>query len=125
VRWPALLLAPVRARAAMVMTVAAVPYARTDGLGTGYYEGARGPALAVALAWATVAAVLTLGAGGLALLAVAALVALVVAGWARSAIGGGTGDVYGAVCELAETAVLVVVLGMDARGLLAPWPVAG
>lgn len=124
-RWPALLLAPVLARYAMVVTVAAFPYARADGLGSGFREGARGFSLAMASVTASVLTLAVLGLGGLILLGAAVLLALVAGAWARAAIGGGTGDVYGAVCELAETLVLIAALGMGTRGWLSPWPVGG
>jgi adenosylcobinamide-GDP ribazoletransferase len=122
-RWPALLLAPMLARSAMVVTAAAFPYARPEGLGTGYRRAARGPALVVALGSAAAVSVLVLGPGGGALLGVTTLVALGTGVWALRLVGGVTGDIYGAVCELAETLALLVALGLAERGLLAPWPV--
>jgi adenosylcobinamide-GDP ribazoletransferase len=46
---------------------------------------------------------------GLLALAAAAITALAFGRWATSRLGGVTGDVYGATCELVETVTLVLV----------------
>lgn len=120
-RRPGLLLAPALARYAMVIATASVPYARPSGLGAGYHDAARGAPLLIATVTAAALAVVLLGFGGLTLLALAALVGLGMARWAEARIGGATGDVYGAACELAETAVLLAVAGAQSHRLLQPW----
>lgn len=122
-RGAGLVLAPVLGRCAMVVVAAAVPYARPQGLGAGYHEAARGVPLLGSLAAGLVVALLAYGPAGLALGVAAALAALAMAGWARAALGGATGDVYGATCELVETAVLLGAAAGQAHGWLAPWAV--
>jgi len=59
-----------------------------------------------------VTALLAAGPGhGLAALLAAASVALLVTGWARTTIGGRTGDTLGATVALAEVAVCLTLLG--------------
>jgi len=98
VRTTALILAPVLSRWAMVYAVVAFPYARPQGLGTAFRSQGRGEfflASASALALA-----LVLGrVWGLWLLARAVL----------TRIPGLTGDVYGAINEVIEVAVLLLV----------------
>jgi adenosylcobinamide-GDP ribazoletransferase len=96
-------------RAAMAVTVRAVPYARPDGLARAFLGGpplvpaALGGAVALPLALAGAGA-----SGALAVLAVALAAAGVVA-WAGRRIGGFTGDVLGAAGVVGETAGLLVV----------------
>lgn len=100
-------LAPLLARTALVAAFASTPYVRTAGLGTALAGARRAPCVfAIAL---VLAAALATGAGGaIAVLAAAAAFAL----WRRACmrrLGGMTGDTCGALAELAETAVLVVL----------------
>jgi adenosylcobinamide-GDP ribazoletransferase len=100
------------ARGATVATMGAVPLAKPDGLGAGYARAVT-PVRAVVVALVAVAvAALATGwwAGPLAVTAAAA--AVVVGYWAWRAIGGITGDVLGAIEQVAECAVLVVVTGL-------------
>ena len=60
-----------------------------------------------------------LGAGGLALLAVASVAALLTGAFAMRQIGGVTGDVFGAGCQIAQAAVLVFASAL--QGWLRPW----
>ena len=53
-----------------------------------------------------------------ALISFSAGAALAVAWWARRAAGGLTGDVYGATCELGETAALLCLVAATANGWL-------
>lgn len=106
-RAAALWLALVGSRCAMALAVAVFPCARPEGLGASYRSGLR-PWHAVAAAVVAVALVLPFGVrGAVALLAALAFGALVAAR-ALAAIGGLSGDVYGAVCEIAFAGVLVV-----------------
>jgi adenosylcobinamide-GDP ribazoletransferase len=84
-----------------------LPPARADGLAVAAGRPAPGGAAAAALI-GLAAGLLALGlAGGLAAAAVAALAALAVAMLARRQIGGHTGDVLGAVQQVAEAGVLL------------------
>jgi len=63
------------------------------------------------LTWAALTAALVCGAAGwsgLTAFVGAAIVATVLGRWATSRLGGATGDVYGAACELVEVLVLVL-----------------
>jgi len=106
---PALVVAHALARAAIPVLAANMPFARDDGLG----KSAGRPDIASAMTAVVIAVVLAL----LCLPAKAALLAVVVtvAGAATMAalawrqIGGVTGDVFGAVEQVVETAVLVML----------------
>jgi adenosylcobinamide-GDP ribazoletransferase len=100
------------ARGAAVATMGAVPVARPDGLGAEY-------ARSVGAGRALVANVIAIGIGALAtgwwvgpLAAGAAVAAAAVAWLAWRALGGITGDVLGAIEQVAECVVLVVVTGL-------------
>lgn len=103
----ALVAIPALARWAAVVAAKGYPSARPGGMGDYFRRGLGGRELLIATAIAAVMAApllwrgaLLWGAAGAALLALAAS--------ARARLGGLTGDVYGAIIELAETAALVV-----------------
>jgi adenosylcobinamide-GDP ribazoletransferase len=64
----------------------------------------------IASAIAVAAALVLLNWLGLVLVAVTWLVATLLARFAVARIGGLTGDVYGAICEVTETVLLVVLM---------------
>ena len=100
------------ARGVAVATMGVVPLAKPDGLGAGYARSVtmgRG-ALAGLVSVAIAALATGWWAGPLAAAAVAT--AALIAYFAVRAIGGITGDVLGAIEQLAECAVLVVVTGL-------------
>ncbi len=105
--WAALLLAPVLARAALVLAFLALPYVRRGGLGqalAGASPWRAAPLLAASLglcAWA--------GPRGALALAVAVAVFALWRRACRARIGGLTGDTAGALAELTEAAVLVAL----------------
>jgi adenosylcobinamide-GDP ribazoletransferase len=104
----------------MTMTLAMFPYARPEGAGRAMKDGFRiGDAiLATAIAAAVVAAIVvhTNDVIGAVAVVAALVVGLAVAGFARMRIGGVTGDVCGAVCELCECAVLLTLSAKGAIG---------
>jgi adenosylcobinamide-GDP ribazoletransferase len=106
----ALFLAPVIGRWAMAFVLIGFPYARPQGLGRAMKDHAGWGQLALATAVALVAAVLTRGWWGLVALAAAGTGAWLAACFVRSRLPGLTGDVYGAICELVETVVLLVLV---------------
>ena len=116
-RTSVLILFPCLSRAAMLLVMELFPYARREGLGTPFTSGEGRFGLWLGLPVAAVAAVALTGLPGLALAALAALAAATawaVGAWATRLLGGVTGDIYGAVNEIAEVAVLglaVLVLG--------------
>jgi adenosylcobinamide-GDP ribazoletransferase len=103
------------ARGAAVVTMGIVPVARPDGLGAEYARGVGPGRAAAAGAVAAAIAVAATGwwAGPLVLAAAAGAIAVVLA--TRRAFGGITGDILGAVEQVAECLVLVTVTGLAAR----------
>ena len=103
----ALILAPTLGRWAIANVAAIFPLARPDGMAAYFRAGlARRE-----LTWAALTAALVCGApgwGGLVAFVGAAVAASALGRWATSRLGGVTGDVYGAVCELVEVVVLVL-----------------
>lgn len=102
-------------RGAGVATMALVPVARPDGLGAEYARsvGIRRAGVATIVALAIVAVATGWWVAPLAGIAVAG--AGVVARMARRAFGGVTGDVLGAIEQVVECLVLVVVAGLATR----------
>lgn len=110
-RWASLLLAPVLGRLGMTLAIVAFPYARPAGLGKDIKDHARRPeAVAATFTALAVVAALTLVLRSYAPLFACVAAALV---WWLSArfilrrIPGMTGDTYGALNMLLETAVLL------------------
>ncbi len=118
VRVETLVLTPCLARFAMLVTIAAFPYARADGMGTSFRERAWPFALLAGGATALAASVVLLGAGGLYVVAFAGVCALVLGAYARRLTGGVTGDVYGATVEISEAAIFLFIAAMANRGWL-------
>ena len=121
-----LLLFPCLSRWGMLLVLEFFPYARAQGIGVSFQpSGApsdrhglrlrsvraalkkRGQLLGGLLV-VLAATVALAGPGGLALLAMATLIAIAMAVWASRLLGGVTGDVYGAVNETAEATVLIL-----------------
>ena len=111
-----LILFPCLSRFGMLATMAAFPYAREQGLGTAFKDGAKRWHVAFGLATALVAGGALLGIGGLVLLGAVIVVSLGLGRWITGMLGGMTGDTYGAVNELAE--VTVLLLGISLFSLL-------
>ena len=103
-----LLLFPCLSRWAMLMVLEFFPYAREQGIGVPFQPAGRRWQLLFGLVVALVATVVLTGPAGVALLLLASAVGLGVAGWSARLLGGVTGDVYGAVNEIAEVSVLVL-----------------
>ncbi len=103
---PAAFFAPIAGRCAMTMMMTSLPYVRLEG-GRGSIFSRR-PSIGW---WAGAVLLLTgwVAAGGKGLVVVSMVLAVtIVLGWrAYRKIGGVTGDVLGASCELAETAAVV------------------
>lgn len=113
--------APALARAAMVLVAGGFPAARAGGLASGFHQAARRWAGVVALLTAVAIALLVWGWGGLAMLAVMLGAALAVGGFATVRLGGVTGDVFGASCEVAQVAVLTLAGAWQGAAWLRPW----
>jgi adenosylcobinamide-GDP ribazoletransferase len=109
--WRALAVVAATGRWAALLHATLAGPARPNGLGAGFAVSG------IALAFATViAAAIALGlagpGAGLAALLAAAGVAALVSGWARTTLGGRTGDTLGAAVALAEVAAAVAILGV-------------
>jgi adenosylcobinamide-GDP ribazoletransferase len=120
VRVEAIVLFPCLARLAMLVCIAAFPYARSDGLGAGMRETST-PALLVGGATALVVAIALLGAGGLAVVAVALAAGLAVGWYATRLLGGVTGDIYGATVEVTEAFTLLFFAAVANRNWIEAW----
>ncbi len=107
---PALLLMPTLSRWTMVSIMSAFPYAKTSGMGLAFKQGANWKRLTVSTVIALAVAVIILQIQGLALIAALWLVIFGIASYFRSRLGGLTGDSYGAINELAEVAVLLLII---------------
>ncbi len=104
---PALIAIPALARWAAVIAAKAYPSARPGGMGDFFRRGLGRREWVIATALVGLAAAPLLWRGPI-LWAAAGLALLAMARLARARLGGLTGDVYGAIIELAETAALVV-----------------
>lgn len=105
----ALLLMPLLGRWAMVLAVAAFPYARQAGKGLVFKGQATWQRTATAGGIGLVLAVLVAGISGLALALSVTIVALLAGRFLQSRLGGLTGDSYGAINELSEVVALIVL----------------
>ena len=113
VRIPMLLLFPCLSRWAMLLTMELYPYVRSNGLGTAFFgDGERRVRwqLILGFVFTLIVSVALAGMVGLVLLAAACAVAWGTGAWATRLLGGVTGDIYGAVNELTEVVVLLMVL---------------
>lgn len=107
---PALLLMPTLSRWAMVSIIFTFPYARSSGMGLAFKQGANWQRLTIATIIALAIAVALLKWWGLVLMAALWLVAFGIASCFRARLGGLTGDNYGAIDELAEVLVLLLII---------------
>ncbi|MFQ5987308.1 MAG: adenosylcobinamide-GDP ribazoletransferase, partial [Dehalococcoidia bacterium] len=108
-RMAALLLMPVLSRWAMVYAVFAYPSARREGIGQTFKEQANWQRMSIATLIALAISVLLLKLLGLALMAGVWLVATIMAIFLKRRLGGLTGDTYGAINEVMEVLVLILV----------------
>jgi adenosylcobinamide-GDP ribazoletransferase len=104
----ALLAVPTAGHAAMVLCLS-LPYARAAGLGGAFDRHRTSWASPVALLLAALVAAASLGLRGLLALLVAVIAAVACLVRAQRRLGGYTGDICGAVAELAEAACLVAI----------------
>ncbi|MDH3347269.1 MAG: adenosylcobinamide-GDP ribazoletransferase, partial [Desulfobulbaceae bacterium] len=104
--WRAVLLMPLTGRCAILVMMAVLPYARSEGgLGMLFYGPA---AMLKALLWLVLLIVfswLVMGLSGIFAIMTALLITFLFCFYCKKIIGGATGDTLGAVCELAEAGV--------------------
>lgn len=120
-----LLLFPALGRMAMVIALAAFPYARPQGLGVLFRRYAWPWPVPVATVSSLVLAVALFGGGGAALWGVAVLLALGLGAAISNRLGGLTGDSYGAICEITQVVVLMLIVSGHQTGWLRPWLIEG
>jgi len=107
---PALLLMPTLSRWAMVVAIFTFPYAKSSGMGLAFKQGATWQRLAIATAIALVAAVVLLTWRGLVLMTALCAIIFGTAVYLNCRLRGLTGDTYGAINELAEVSVLLLLI---------------
>ena len=125
-RHSVLLLFPCLSRWGVLLAMELFPYIRREGLGTAFFGNRGRWPLIGGLCLGLSAAIGLGGATGLLLLAWASAVSWAIGYWAARALGGLTGDIYGAVNEAAEASVLVAAAVLTAASPLAlSSPLAG
>lgn len=106
-RWDVVMLAPLAGRCAMVVAVTMFGYARREGLGSVFNEKKIPFNAVLAILFLAVAGLIAAEGAGVMICSVSLVSALALGAYAARKIGGLTGDVYGAVCEIAEAAALL------------------
>lgn len=100
---------PLLGRFAMVIGITLFPYARPDGIGKAFAKYADKATLYTSLVL-TLLMLILVGKQALISMAVVSICTVVFARFVTNLIGGLTGDIYGAISELAEIIVLLVFL---------------
>jgi adenosylcobinamide-GDP ribazoletransferase len=108
-------------RATAVALMGVVPAAGEEGLAASSVRNLNGADAAIGTAVGGVIAIVLLGAWSLPVLASAAIVGVGMAAYARRTLGGVGGDLLGATQQLADVAVLLVLLGAVRHGAHLPW----
>lgn len=105
--WPALLVAPLIARTALVFLFLTTPYVRADGIGAAHaaHLPRRG---AIVVLVATLGVIVLADFAMTVPLIAAAVIVVGLRRMMRRCLGGATGDTLGATCEIVEASVLVV-----------------
>lgn len=124
-RTPGLLLFPALGRAAMVVALATFPYARTEGLGVLFRQYVWPWPAPLALLSSLILSIALFGGSGSALCGAGVLVAILLGCAMTSMLGGLTGDCYGAICEITQIAVLLLIVSGHQLGWLRPWLIQG
>jgi adenosylcobinamide-GDP ribazoletransferase len=105
---PVLLLAPTIGRWIIALAIISFPYGRTQGLGRAMKDHAGPGAILLATLTTLLVAWLTTAGWGLLGMGFTALLITAVLRFVLQRIPGLTGDIYGAICELGETVVLLI-----------------
>lgn len=123
---PTLLIMPVISRWTMVYAIVGYPYARQEGLGKAFKQGANKRRLITAGMLALLIAILSAWLGGITYYYFAGLVIMFViwviiimaAAYFKRKFTGLTGDTYGAINEIAEVGVLILICVFAFNGWL-------
>ena len=105
----ALLAMPILGRFAMVIGITVFPYARPDGIGKAFAQYADKSTLYIGLLL-TLLIIVPLGKQAIVSLAIVTTCTMLFARFVTNLLGGLTGDIYGAISEIAEILVLFVFL---------------
>ena len=105
----ALLAMPILGRFAMVIGITVFPYARPDGIGKAFAQYADKSTLYIGLLL-TLLIIVPLGKQAIVSLAIVTICTMLFARFVTNLLGGLTGDIYGAISEIAEILVLFVFL---------------
>ena len=108
-RMAALLLMPTLGRWSMVYALFAYPAARREGLGQSFKEHANWEGVVIATIITIAVSVVLLKLLGLALVAAIWIILVIMAAFLKKKLGGLTGDTYGAINEVIEVSVLILV----------------
>lgn len=104
-----LIIAPVMSRWAMVYAIFAYPYARASGLGKAFKQATGWWQFTIATLVTLALAAVLLKLAGLLILFVAWLLTMAIAIYLKRKFAGLTGDTYGAINEVAESAVFILL----------------
>jgi len=108
-RMAALLLMPTLGRWSMVYAIFIYPAARREGLGQSFKEHVNWGGVVIATIITIAVSVVLLQLLGLALVAAIWLILVIMAVFLKKKLGGLTGDTYGAINEVIEVSVLILV----------------
>ena len=112
-----LIIMPVVSRWAMVYAIFAHPYARPSGLGKSFKQGTTWPRLTMATLITLAITVALTQLVGLAIMFLIWIMTLVMAIYFKARFSGLTGDTYGAINEIVEVGVLILVTLLVKLGL--------
>ena len=104
-----LVLMPVVSRWAMVYAVFAYPYAKPSGLGKAFKQGASWPRFVIATLITLVVALILAQLTGFIIMIAIWVTVVAMAAYLKGKFGGLTGDTYGAINEVAEVCLLILV----------------
>ena len=107
---PALLLMPTLSRWTMASMIFIFPYAKSSGMGLAFKQGATWQRLTIATIISLIIAIALLKWWGLVLMAAVWLIAFGIASSFHSRLGGLTGDNYGAINEISEVLLLLLII---------------
>ena len=105
-----LILAPTLGRWSLTLAIWYFPYAREQGLGRNVKDRSSWRQVALATGTSILVASLTYQWMGLVIMLAVALVVWLCARFAITRISGLTGDIYGAICEITELVVLLLLV---------------
>jgi len=112
-----LVLMPIISRWATVYAIFAYPYAKPSGLGKAFKQGTSWPRFTMATLITLAVAIGLAQLIGLAIMLLIWVMTVVMAAYLKSKFSGLTGDTYGAINEVAEVGVLILVTLLARLGL--------